>query len=105
MQAQILSYDNRVRFFWTLIAILGISLIMYVVGVNSTIHNTVTRQRLEASLSNLTLDISEKEFSYINLKNKINIDIAYARGYTDVTKPIFITRGSARSLTYNSLNR
>jgi hypothetical protein len=104
-QAKVLSYDNRVRLFWTLVIIFVISLVLYVYGVNATVRNTVLRQELETQVSNLTLKISEMEFSYISLKNNVNIDIAYARGYQDVAKPTYITRGSSRSLSYNALTR
>lgn len=104
-QAKVLSYDNRVRLFWTLVVLFVISLGLYVYGVNATVRNTVVRQELEVHVSNLSLAISEMEFSYISLKNNVNIDIAYARGYQDVSKPIYITRGSSRSLSYNALTR
>jgi len=104
-QAKVISYDNRVRLFWTLVVVFVISLALYVYGINTTVRNTVVRQELESQVSNLTLKISEMEFSYISLKNNVNIDIAYARGYQDVSKPTYITRGSARSLSYNALTR
>ena len=104
-QAKLLSYDNRVRVFWTLVGLFVVSLVLYVYGVNATVRNTVVRQELESQVGNLTLKISEMEFSYISLKNNVNIDIAYARGYQDVSQPTYITRGSSRSLSYNALTR
>jgi hypothetical protein len=103
--AKVLSYDNRVRIFWTLVAIFVLSLGLYVYGVNTTVRNTVLRQQLEVEVGNLTLKISEMEFSYISLKNNVNIDIAYARGYQDVSNTTYITRGGSRSLSYNTVNR
>ncbi len=105
IQTKVLSYDNRARIFWALCAVLFCTLVLYIFGINSTVHNTVTRQNLESEVGNLTVAISEMEYSYIGLKNNVNIETAYARGYTDVTSPIFVTRGTSRSLSYNTLKR
>ncbi len=105
IQTKVLSYDNRVRIFWTLCLVLLCTFVLYIYGINSTVHNTVTRQNLETEVGNLTVAISEMEYSYINLKNNVNIEVAYARGYQDVTSPTFITRGTSRSLSYNNLAR
>lgn len=105
IQAKVLSYDNRARIFWALALVLLCTLALYIYGVNSTVRNTVLREKLENEVGNLTIEISEMEYSYISLKNNVNIEIAYARGYQDVTSPTFITRGTSRSLSYNNLAR
>lgn len=105
MQTKVLSYDTRVRLFWTLAIIFVCSLMLYVYGVNATVRNTVTRQNLETKVGALTTSISEKEFSYISLKNNVNIELAYSRGYQDVNSPVYITRGTSRSLSFNTVKR
>ncbi len=104
-QTKVLPYDTRVKLFWTLALIFVVSLVLYVYGVNATVRNTVVRQNLESEVGSMTTKISEMEFSYINLKNHVNIELAYSRGYEDVTKPLYVTRGTSRSLSYNTLKR
>ncbi|MDB5266268.1 MAG: hypothetical protein JWN89_83 [Parcubacteria group bacterium] len=96
-----LQYDNRVRIFWTLVSLCVASLALYVYGVNATVRNTVVRAQLEAEASNISAHLGEMEFAYISLKNKVSLEVAYARGYQDVVSPTFISR-SSRSLSLNT---
>lgn len=100
-----LSFDTRVRTFWTLTFFSIISLVLYIYGVNATVHNTVARARLEGEVSTISTHIGEMEFAYIGLKNKVSLQVAYARGYSDVTEPTYVSRASARSLSMNTLKK
>ncbi len=96
-----LQYDTRVRIFWALVSLCVFALVLYVYGVNATVRNTVARAQLEAEATNISTHLGEMEFAYISLKNKVSLEVAYARGYQDVVSPTFISR-SARSLSFNS---
>lgn len=97
-----LSFDTRVRTFWMLIVLSIISLALYMYGVKATVYNTVARQQLETEVSNISTHIGEMEFAYIGLKNKVSLEVAYARGYLDVTAPTYISRAAAHSLSMNT---
>jgi len=91
-RTRILSYEGRIRAFWMLVAVAVITLGIYMYGVNSAVRNTALREKLETESENLAVELSEKEFTYIALKNDISLDLAYERGFKDVSKPVFITR-------------
>jgi hypothetical protein len=104
-KTQALSFDTRVRTFWTLAFLAVASLAIYVYGINATVRNTVARQNLEAEAANISTHLGEMEFAYIGLKNKVSLDVAYERGYQNVTSPTFISRVGSRSLSLNTVNR
>lgn len=97
-----ISYDARVRLFWTLVFASVTLLGLYVYGINATVRNTVARQDLEAEALNIGTHLGEMEFAYINLKNDVSLDMAYARGFKDVTAPVYISRSTSKSLSMNS---
>jgi hypothetical protein len=97
-----ISYDTRVKMFWTIVAISILSLGVYIYGVSATIRNTVARQDLEAQVANLSAEQSSLEFAYIEEKNQVDIDLAYARGFSDIKAPVYISRTNTNSLSYNS---
>ncbi|MBX4189309.1 hypothetical protein KW785_01780 [Candidatus Parcubacteria bacterium] len=100
-----ISYDTRVRTFWTLTLIGVVSLALYVYGVLATVHHTVARQALQAQVSELTTQVSELEFKAIALKNEVNLNLAMSRGFKEVTDPLFISRSAAKSLSFNTPGR
>lgn len=99
-----LSIDLRVRTFWFLVALCGLSSILYVYAVMSTVSNTVARKNLEARVVTLGARIGEMEFAYIGEKNKVSMQAALERGYKEVTAPIYVSRTNTRPLSVN-LNR
>ena len=100
--AHTLSYDTRARSFWTLAMIVAACLVVYVYAVNATVRNTVARATLEQNTTSIASQIAEMEFSYIGEKNTISLQMAYARGFQNVTSPLYISRASAHSLSFNS---
>ncbi len=67
----------------------------YMYFINATVHNTVTRQNLEAESGALALEIGKSEFVYIAKRNTVTIDLAYAMGFKDVSVKKYVTRGSS----------
>jgi hypothetical protein len=93
-----LSYDTRVKTFWTLAALSLSCLVVYVYAVNATVHNTVARESLKTEAQNLATHLSEMEFAAIGMKNGVSLDMAIARGFSEA-KPIFISRSTGLEIT------
>jgi len=105
IKTKTLSYDQRLQTFWSLIFILSACLVIYIFAVNGAVRNTVVRQNLEKETTNLSARIGELEFSYIAMKNKISLNLAYERGFKEVVSPVYISRSASRSLSINTINR
>jgi hypothetical protein len=99
IRTQTISYDARVKIFWMLVAVATVSIVLYIYAINATIRNTVARQNLQLAAADLSSEESSLEYAYINKKNEISIDVAYANGYKDISSPIYISRAKATSLT------
>lgn len=101
-----ISYDNRVRFFWVLVAISILSLSLYIYAVNATARNIATRQNLEREVAKIATTLDSLEFAYIGLKNDVTIELAYSYGFQEVKSPLYVSRArGASSLSFNTLNR
>ncbi len=74
---------------------------MYVWAVRATISNTILRAHLESTTTNLAVEVGELEFKYISLGNDVSLQVAYERGFQNVTEPLYISRSAARSLSMN----
>ncbi|MBX4199939.1 hypothetical protein KW790_00545 [Candidatus Parcubacteria bacterium] len=79
-----------------------LSLVIYIYAVNSAVRNTVARKDLESRIALVSTHLSEMEFKYISLKNKVDLKLALNRGFKEVTTPVFISRSSSRSLSFNT---
>lgn len=86
------SYDIRVRAFWTLASIAAIALGFYVYAVLATINHTASRESFLERSQSLSARVSSLEYSYIALKNDLSLDIALSKGYTEVVKPLYVSR-------------
>lgn len=100
-----ISYDNRIRFFWVLVAISILSLFIYIYAINATARNIATRQGLERQIAKISTGLDSLEFAYIELKNNITIEIALQHGFREVSSPLYVSRARAASLTFNTLDR
>jgi len=96
-----ISYDTRARVFWTFVVFAFIALVIYIYAVNTTIRNTIARQNLENEVAIVSTQLGDLEFSYIALKNKVSLDLAYTRGFKNVSSAQYVSRGESRSLTMN----
>jgi hypothetical protein len=66
----------------------------YIVLIGTTFYNTLERQRAEKEISNLTGELSEMEFSYLNLKARVNPEMARTLGFVDVDN-VVVAKASA----------
>jgi hypothetical protein len=97
----VLSFDNRVRIFWVLVAVCFASTILYIYAVTTTVSNTVSRATLETQVSTMAARIGELEFTYIGMKNSVTLETAYAHGFKDVSSPTYIARADGPALSVN----
>ena len=101
-----ISYDNRARLFWILIAFSMISFFVYIYAIKATAQNTVARQNLERQVTEVSTKLDSLEFTYIKLKNNVTAELASQYGFREVKNPLYVSRTSARSsLSFNTLNQ
>ena len=99
-----ISYDIRARVFWALVGLSLASLFIYVYAVLATVGHTVSREALVKESSALATRVSELEFKDIALKNKVNLEVALAQGFSEVKSPLYVSR-SHTALTLNLTTR
>lgn len=105
MKTQVLTFDNRVRIFWTLVSVCFVSSILYIYAVSTTVSNTVSRQSLEREVATYAARIGEMEFTYIGQKNAVTLATAYEHGFQDVSHPVYVSRTTSASALSVNLNR
>ncbi len=104
-KAELLSYDNRVKTFWTLAMLCLLAFVAYFYAINVTAHNVAQRGALEREAGNLTTEIASLEFQYIGLKDQVTIETAHGLGFKEVSNPLYVARGGNNSLSFNTVNR
>ena len=100
-----ISYEDRVRFFWTLASISLLALTAYIYAINATAHNIAVRQHLEREVSQMSAELSILEFKHIALQNAVTIEVARNYGFSEVKQPLYVSRESEDTLTLNSVKR
>ena len=83
-----------VRLLTTLLVVFAI---LYGYFVSASIVNVLVRQEIKEEIAILNSTMSGLEFDYITRKDSINIEYAYALGFTDINKKQFVTRKSLLS--------
>lgn len=100
-----ISYDNRTRIFWILISALALLVCVQIVAIGATTKSVAERQTLEKQVLDLTARAGELEFNYITLRNKVDMNLAYERGYRETKDPVYVSRTAQDSLGTLTLNR
>lgn len=100
-----ISYDNRTRTFWFLISALALLVCFQIVAIGATTKSVAERQSLEKQVLDLTARAGELEFNYITLRNKVDMSLAYERGYKETKDPVYVSRTPQDSLGTLTLNR
>ena len=98
-------YDNRVRLFWTLVTFSILSLFVYIYAINNTARNIAVRQNFEKQITDTSTKLDSLEFAYIELKNNITIELAHNYGFQEVRNPLYVSRTSRASLSFNNSRR
>ena len=99
IKTKTISYDNRILAFWTLIGLAIAALLVYVYAINATTRNIAARHDLESEIASLTSRQGALEFTNIELKNRISIEVAAQYGFTEVEAPLYVSRTKPLSLT------
>lgn len=78
------SYTKSQKYFFILVALIGLCLSAYVFLIWNTISNTLSRQRAEKAITSLQTEVSELEFSYVSLTSSMTLDKAKALGFVEL---------------------
>ena len=103
MTEAIQQLNKEKTIFWTLSAILILSLGFYTYFINMTVRNIAVRQNLEEKSTQLLTSNSALEFKYISARNNITLPLAYSLGFKDISSKSFVSTQNLNSLSY--LNR
>lgn len=95
------SYEDRARFFWFVVAVSFASLFIYFYSIESTARNVALRQNLESRVVEASGHLGTLEFEYIELKNNVSMELARHYGFTETINPLYVSR-EANSLTLNT---
>ena len=95
-----LNYRGRV--FWLLVFGIMILIPFYAISVHSAIINVIEREKIVSEIREKSTIVSELESEYFALKNKINMELAYSKGYKESEINSFISRKSLMTIvSYN----
>ena len=100
MVEKVLQLNREKTIFWTLLGILFLCAGFYMYFINTTVHNVVERQNLEAKVSQLSLSIGKEEFQYIAKRNEITMVLAYSLGFEEAKNKTFISRTLGPSVAF-----
>ena len=95
----------RVRLFQTLVAISIISVFVYVYSVMSMARNVAFSQELEGNIDSISSKVEALEFAQIGLKNNVTFERARDLGFKEAVNPLYVSRSSAPSLSFNTTAR
>ncbi len=84
----------RGRIFWMLVPAIVILTLVYVNLVHSTIVNVVEREKIVKEIREKSTLVSEMESNYFATKEKINMELARAKGFQDSEVTSFISKKS-----------
>ena len=99
-----LGYERRVIFFWILVGVSFLSLGAYIYAVNSMARSIAFRQSLEREMINVSANLHSLEFSYIELKNSVTMELAEQYGFQEVRNPLYVSRTPTASLSFNTID-
>lgn len=100
-----ISYERRQHLFVVLITVSIISILAYIYAINATARNIAERASLEREIAGISTSLDSLEFAYIELRNNVTIELAYAKGFKEEKSPLFVSRSRAASLSFNTANR
>lgn len=90
---KILGIENLERkLFWYFALFIIVFSGLYLYFINQTIINVVERQNNEKRIARVNSQISDLEVSYLDLKNRINMDYALSKGFVKVSNEKYMSR-------------
>lgn len=100
MKTYISQIDKEKIIFWTLAGMLVFCIGFYMFCIRATIQNVVLRDNFEEEATLISMDIGDKEFKYISMKNNINMSLARSLGFEQVSDKSFISKKSVGYVSY-----
>ncbi len=97
-----ISYNHRVRIFWTLLMISGLALFAYIYTINITARNVAERQGLERRIAEISANLDSLEFAYVKLKNSVTLEVAIQHGFKETKNPLYVSRSATTPLSFNT---
>lgn len=93
------------RIFWFLVGFVLCLFSTYGYFVSKSITNVLLREEVEENILVVNSQISELEFSYLDKKNKVTLELAYDMGFHDIEDKEFVARKSVlgQQLTLNEI--
>ncbi len=96
------SIYNQKKAFWSVFSVLIVLLALYLGMVGGTIYNTAIRSNAAKDVAFLTNRVSELEYNYLTLQNRIGADFVKDQGFVEVLNPRFVTFGiNPKALSVN----
>lgn len=91
-------YDFQEKIFWFLLVCIGAVSVFYMYIVGNTIINVVDRRTAEATIKDISSDVSALESRSIALAQGINLSVAENMGFRDIAKIDYVSRGGALTM-------
>lgn len=89
--------ENDRSVFWALVALLGLSVLLYLYFLSISVGAVIARKSAEQNISMLTSKISQLETTYVALDRRIDPTLARAEGFVDIATPQYITQETTRN--------
>jgi hypothetical protein len=97
-----ISYEWRQKVFWIQISLAVVLMAIYVYSVTAITRNVARSEALEHEFASLSVHQSELEFSYIEMRNRIDLSLASRYGLKPLANERYISRAKSISLSLNA---
>jgi cell division protein FtsL len=96
----IMKYKERIVM--TLIVAIVLCVASYMFLVHKAIVNVVEREKIVKDIREKSTIVSDLESKYLTAKNKINIELAHAKGFQDAEVTSYISKKSLTAYVPNN---
>ena len=90
--AQFEEHDRRI--FWGFVALLVMSLAVYVYFLSMSVYAVVERKGAESHSNKINSHLSQLETEYVALDKQIDLALAHERGFADISVPKYLSTKS-----------
>src|SRR5882724_3301589 len=91
MKEKLLQFDTRKDIFWTLTAVIGVCMCLYIYCITATVRNVVNTRHISLQAGNVSQQISSQEFAVIDMQSKITPEYAQSLGFVEAKDKTFIS--------------
>ena len=82
------------RTFWVLVSTLGLLIVFYGYFLGMTIVSAIEQHKIESDIKEISSIISQNESQYLILSSQINMETAFAKGFSESKKTHYVVRDS-----------